>query len=163
MSESFESDTVNVEGLDQLLKALKQKAPVARIGVLADKSSRTSDQKKGGPSNAEIGAAHEYGAPARGLPQRSFLRVPISDELQKRMAKDGALTENEFKQVIKQGSVVPWLKKISVLAEGIVKEAFATRGFGKWSPWKGNYESKTGDVLVDTTQLRDSITSEVKE
>lgn len=172
MSARFDADTVNVEGLDKMLKALKQKPPIARIGILGSKVAR----KGGGPTNAEIGAAHEYGAPARGLEQRSFLRVPISERLQKSMEKEGALTKAEFKEVLRTGTVIPWLKKIAALAEDIVKGAFDSAGYGKWKAWKDpDYLAKlerrrkgvgyahAGQILVDSTQLRDSITSEVKE
>lgn len=170
MSARFDADTVKVEGLDKMLKALKQKPPVARIGILGDKTNR----KGGHVTNAEIGAAHEYGSPARGLPPRSFLRVPIAERLQKEMEKQGALSKAEFKEVMKTGSVLPWLKKIAAMAEGIVRGAFDTAGYGKWPGWKDpNYLAKlerqrkggyahAGQVLVDSTQLRDSITSEVK-
>jgi hypothetical protein len=154
--------TLNVEGLDKLLKALKSDMPTARVGILGEKNTRSS---KGGsaPTNAEIGAAHEFGAPARGLPQRSFLRVPLSENLQKKMESSGALDQDVMKAVLKQGTVIPWLKKIAVLAEGIVSEAFDTGGFGKWPKWKSpNYSNNANQLLVDTAQLRNSITSEVK-
>jgi phage gpG-like protein len=168
MSAKFDADTINVEGLDKMLKALKQKPPIARIGILGDKTLRKREKGEKGviPTNAEIGAAHEYGAPARGLPQRSFLRVPLTDLLQKKMEQEGALSKADFKEVLKQGTVLPWLKKIAVMAEGIVRGAFDTGGYGKWRAWKHPNEraknSNANMLLVDTTQLRDSITSEVK-
>lgn len=161
MSEAF---TLNTKGLDQLLKALKAEPPQARVGVLGSKATRNSGGGKAVSSNAEIGAVHEYGAPARGIPARSFLRVPISENLQKEMEKSGALDKKVMAEVVNQGTVVPWLKKVAVLAEGIVSDAFATAGFGKWAPWAvPNYTNNAGQILVDTKQLRESITSEVKE
>ena len=151
--------TIEIKGLAQMLKALKAEPPKCRLGILGDKGAR----EKGKSTNAEIGAAHEYGAPARGLPQRSFLRMPIADRLQKEMDQAGALSKKEFKEVLKQGSVFPWLEKIAVLAEGIVKDAFDSGGFGKWKALKPGYTNNTGMILVDTTQLRDSVTSEVKK
>lgn len=162
MSARFGNDTVAVEGLDKLLKALKQKAPVARIGILGEKNTRAGSGAAAG--NATIGAVHEYGSLSQGIPQRSFLRVPLTDRLGKDMEKAGALSEAEFKEVLKTGSVVPWLKKIAIMAEGIVRQAFDTGGFGKWPKWKDpNYTNNANQLLVDTGQLRDSITSEVKE
>lgn len=162
-----EDVSLNVAGLEKLLKALKPtRTPVARVGILGDKTVRSLTDEKGGamPTNAEVGAAHEFGAPARGLAQRSFLRIPISENLQKYMEKSGALDKDVLSKVIKSGSVTPWLKKIAVLAEGIVADAFATEGFGKWASWKNsNYTNNANQILVDTQQLRNSITSEVKE
>ena len=157
---SDDTVTINVKGLDQLLKALKAGPPIARVGILGDKTVRS-----GGGSfqtNAEIGAAHEFGTSK--MPARSFLRVPISQNLQKEMESSGALDKKTLNEVVKQGSVLPWVKKIAILAEGIVADAFDTAGFGKWPGWKNpNYTNNSGQLLVDTKQLRDSITSEVKE
>lgn len=159
-----ESVTLNVKGLDQLMKALKAKPPTTHVGILGGgKANRSSDGGKGKtPTNAEIGAAHEFGAPSRGLPIRSFLRAPIADRLQKEMEKSGALNKDVLADVLKQGTVVPWMQVIAILAEGIVAEAFDTGGFGKWKAHAPGYTNNTGDILVDTKQLRDSITSEVK-
>lgn len=156
-----EDVTLNVKGLDQLLKALKARPPVARVGVLGSKAHRSD----GGPaSNALVGAVHEFGSPARGIPQRSFLRIPISENLQKYMVKSGALDKTVLRDVVKQGTLLPWMRKVAVLAEGIVADAFSSSGFGKWVPWKNpSYTNNAGQILVDTTQLRNSITSEVKE
>jgi phage gpG-like protein len=151
-------DTFNVTGLAQLIKALKVKPPECRVGILGDKVSRkTSD----GPTNSEIGAAHEFGTSR--LPQRSFLRVPIGEGLQKEMDNSEMLSEDTMKAVIKSGSVTPWLKQVAACAEACVADAFATAGGGKWPAYKDDsYENNTGQMLVDTHQLRDSITSEVK-
>ena len=153
--------TLNIRGLDQLVKALKVKAPVARVGILGDKSVRESDENAG-LTNAEVGAAHEFGTTT--IPKRSFLLDPIQEHLNSEMEKSGAFDSDVLAQVLKQGTVIPWVKKIASLAEGIVLEAFATGGFGKWRGWKTpGYTNNTGQILVDTKQLRDSISSEVKE
>lgn len=156
-------DTVVLEtkGLDQLIKALKNGMPRACVGILGSKTIRGKTQ--GNQTNAAIGAIHEYGSPAKNIPIRSFLRVPISEHLNKKMESSGALDETVLKEVVKSGTVVPWLKKIAILAESVVHEAFETGGFGKWPGWKNpNYKNNHGRILEDTGQLRDSITSEVK-
>lgn len=150
--------TLETKGLDQLLKALKAEPPEAKVGILGQKSVRAD--KKSGANNAEVGAAHEFGTSK--LPQRSFLRVPIADHLAKRMESSGALDKETLENVIKQGTITPWIKKIAVLAEGIVREAFDSSGFGKWPPSNMTYKT-TKQTLVETQQLRNSITSEVKE
>ena len=158
---SDETVTLNVKGLDQLLKALKTSPPTARIGILGG-TPRKANSSSHNPTNAEVGAAHEFGTAS--IPMRSFLRVPISEKLQKRMEDSGALDKEVLTSVVKNGTLLPWLKKVAVLAEGIVVDAFDTGGFGKWPGWKTpGYQNNSGQLLVDTTQLRDSITSEVKE
>lgn len=169
------ADTINVKGLDQILKALKAKPPVVRVGILGEKTQRVEGKttltfsevqnlkkpRRGAdvPTNAEIGASHEFGTSK--LPQRSFLRMPLADRLQKEMESAGALDEKVLKEVIRSGSVVPWLKKIAVLAEGIVLGAFDSGGYGKWKPSDMRYKT-VHQTLVETQQLRNSITSEVK-
>lgn len=154
-----ENETIHIRGLDQLLKALKEKAPQIRVGILGDKNARKEGK---GSSNAEIGAAHEYGTST--LPQRSFLRVPIQENLDKEMEKSNLFTPDTFAEVIKGGTVIPWAEKVGICAEACVADAFATGGNGKWAAWKTpGYENNTGDILVDTKQLRDSITSDVKK
>jgi phage gpG-like protein len=172
-----ESVTLQTKGLDALLKALKRQ-PIARVGILGNSVSRVENKttlsfsevqnmskpRKGGPqlTNAEIGAVHEFGSSTH--PQRSFLRVPLTDRLNKELEASGAFDKETLHQVIMSGTVVPWLKKVTVLAEGIVAGAFATGGYGKWAQWKSpGYQNNTGNILVDTTQLRNSITSEVTE
>ncbi len=150
--------TLETKGLDQLLKALKAKPPEARVGILGQKAVRTDS--KAGPNNAEVGAAHEFGTAT--LPQRSFLRVPIAEHLEKRMESSGALDKETLQEVIRNGTILPWMKKIAVLAEGIVKEAFDTTGFGKWPPSNMRYKA-VKQTLVETQQLRNAITSDVKE
>lgn len=161
-----ETVTINVKGLEQILKALKAKPPVARIGILgATPHAPKPGQKapKHAPTTAEIGAVHEFGSPARGIPQRSFLRVPIAENLDKELENSGVLNENRLKEVIKGGSVLPWMEDITNIAQKIVLEAFASQGFGKWAPWKTKgYTNNANMILVDSGQLRDSITTEVK-
>lgn len=155
---SDEDTTVNVKGLEQMIKALKARPPTARVGILGDTNARSGK----GTSNATVGAAHEFGTTK--LPQRSFLRVPISERLQKEMESSNALSKETLDLVVKTGSVLPWLKGVTILAEKIVNDAFDSGGFGKWQGWKNpSYENNSGMLLVDTQQLRNSITSEVRE
>jgi hypothetical protein len=159
MSDDGET-TLETPGLDRLIRALKAKSPTARVGILGSKAARKSEDLKSPLNNAEIGALYEFNDGSK--PGGSFLRVPISEHLEKEMERSGALDESTFKQVIAEGSVIPWMKKIAVLAEGIVAKAFDTGGFGKWKP--SDMTRKTNhQTLVETQQLRNSITSEVKE
>ncbi len=152
---------LNIDGLDKLLKALKAKPPVARVGILGGKNQRTeTGHGQAGQTNAEIGASHEFGTSK--LPQRSFLRIPISDNLQKYMEQSGALDKETLKAVVASGTVVPWVKTVAVLAERIVADAFDSGGFGKWRP-SNMAHKKVQQTLIESQQLRNSITSEVAE
>lgn len=149
--------SLKVDGLDKLLKALKRQQPSARVGILGSTASRGG----GGPTNAEIGAVHEFGNSTH--PVRSFLRMPLTTFLGKQVEKSGMFSKDIADEMIKKQSVVPVLEKVAVIAEGIVLEAFDTGGFGTWAPWAPGYMNNGGQLLVDTHQLRDSITSEVKD
>ncbi len=155
-----EDVSVSVKGLDNLLKALEGKVPVARVGILGDNAARGSGAAQGMPSNAQIGAWHEFGTVKS--PVRSFLRMPLSVFLGKRLESAGFFKEDVLKQVVDQKSLVPWVKKIGILAEAIVQEAFDTAGFGSWPP-SDMRSKKVHQTLVETSQLRNAITSEVKE
>lgn len=175
----------NTKSLDGLIKALKGNMSKARVGILgsgqtarnkelegarghANETGRSVNAARKAPksnyevaTNAAIGAVHEFGGPK--MPQRSFLRVPISQNLQKYLENSGAFGKDELARVIKEASLLPWLKRIATVAETIVHDAFDTGGFGKWAKWKTKgYENNTGQILVDTQQLRNSITSDVK-
>lgn len=147
-------DELNTDGLDKFMKALKGKLPNIRVGILG------GGVRSDGLTNAEVGAFHEFGTTK--IPQRSFLRIPLAENLNKRLEQSGAFDKATLEQVSKSKSIMPWMQKIGVLAEGIVLEAFTSNGYGKWAPWKSGYRNKTGQILVDTKQLRDSITYEIK-
>lgn len=146
--------TVNNKKLQQLIKAFKD-VPKVRVGVLGGKDARNDK----GPTNAEIGAAHEFGTEV--LPRRSFLREPITDHLQSKMQERGAFDAEALAEVIRSGTIRPYVQKIAILCEEIVGEAFATGGFGKWQPSDMTHK-KVHQTLVESQQLRNSITSEVK-
>lgn len=156
---SDDQTTLATPGLDKLLKALKAKPPTIRVGILGQKASRENTGNEEGLNNAEVGAFAEFG---NGDMARSFLRVPISDNLEKYMEKAGALDKDALKEVIRTGDLVGWAKKVAVIAETIVLDAFDSGGFGKWKP-SNMKNKKNHQTLVETQQLRNSITSEVKE
>lgn len=146
---------VNTKALDSLLLALQDSKVTGRLGVLAGKTQRQSDQV----TNATIGAAHEYGTSK--LPMRSFLRMPLAEMLPKKVQSAGLLDEEVILQVILRQSTLPWLKLVMVQAEACVLEAFDTGGFGKW-PESDMTNKKNHQTLVETQQLRNSITWDVK-
>lgn len=171
MSIEFEPDEINLAGFDNFVKAVNAKnPPFIKIGVLGAKvarppaNARTLGKRivraikgQSDPTNAEIGAVHEYGSPTHGLPSRSFLRMPLTDVLPKTLEATNLFDEDQLKQVMETGNLVAWLIPIKALALGAVRGAFTNNGYGKWAAWKKGYTSKTGQILVDTGQLKDSI------
>lgn len=147
--------TYKDKGLDAILKALKGPLPMARVGILGGGNSRSGKQS----SNATIGAKHEFGED--GMPIRSFLRVPIIDNMQRYLEKSGAFTKDVLKQIVSEKSLTQWVKKLGIVGESIVADGFASGGFGKWKPSNMRFKQNK-QTLVETQQLRNSITSEVK-
>lgn len=146
---------LNIKGLNKLISMLKNDAFV-KVGILGDKDSRDEG------SNASIGARHEFGDPTHNLPIRSFLRMPITEKIESELKAAGGFDEQTLKRVMKVGSPEEFLNKIGAIAVSCVQDAFDSGGFGKWPPWSNpNYKNNTGMLLVNTQQLRNSITWEV--
>lgn len=156
--------SLKIDGLNSIIKALSGKKHKIKVGILGSDSARgegsSSGQKKSkGPNNAEIGAAHEFGTEK--LPERSFLRVPIANDLPVRLKELGLSDKDTLKKIIETKTFLPWLKKISILAESVVLESFDSGGNGKWKQSDMRYK-KNKQTLVETQQLRNSITSVVE-
>lgn len=158
MKRSTDAYEIDDAGLEKLIKALKH-LPSARVGILAGGGKNTR-KEEGAPTNAAVGAAHEYGTSE--LPVRSFLRQPISEHLNSELQSVGTFTKSTLKEVIRSGSAVAWMKTITTAAEAVVAQAFHTGGFGKWAPSDMTHK-EVQQTLVESQQLRNSITSEVVE
>lgn len=154
MADRNGSVTLNDKRLRELIEAFSGQIPVARVGVLGGKNARAKDFQ----TNAEIGALHEFGGTK--MPKRSFLRTPLTDLLKSWLEKAGMFDEASLSRVIKERSIFPWVKKISVTALDIVLGAFETGGYGKWKPSNMDHK-KVHMTLVETQQLRNSITEDV--
>jgi hypothetical protein len=172
-------------GLKLLMKLLVENSSKVKVGIPADNDARAFNEQletKDGKgfkklskkkmaaarvdaeiagdyaSNATIGMKHEFG---QGAPVRSFLRMPITEKLQTYLDKTNAFNKATLKLVIQQKTINPWLKILGRVAENVVGDAFHTGGFGKW-PASNMANKKNHQTLVETTQLRDSITSVVE-
>lgn len=142
--------------LTALVKTLRQSQPVARVGILGGGGSRSD-----GTTNAKVGAKHEFGSATEGLPIRSWLRMPIMEKLQGELSRAGAFDPKESaRQVMTDKSLLQWVKKVGAMAEAVIQEAFDTGGFGRWKPSFMPLK-KNKQTLVETSQLRRSVTSEV--
>jgi hypothetical protein len=154
LSEDDYKTELNLRGLDQLIKALK-KDGIVKVGILGDGSNR----QEGGLTNAAIGAAHEFGKGNN--PVRSWLRAPLMTKLGPEIEKAGILSKSNIKNMVATGSPLIIFKQIGVLGEAVIQEGFETGGYGGWKP--SIMSRKTNhQTLVETQQLRNSVTSEVE-
>ena len=152
--------TKNFSGLMDLRKVLDAKLQ-ARVGILGSDATTARETEEGkAQTNSEIGIKHEFGVRGEKIPKRSFLREPIQEKFEDETVKH----KKSFKKSFESGNIKQVYQKLAVIAEGIVLQAFATAGFGKWAPNTAVTVARKGSdtPLIDTAQLRKSITSDVK-
>ena len=149
----------DMSGWKGLEKTLKNDKYFTRVGILGSEASKQHAKSK--KTNAEIGAIHELGLVA-GIPQRSFLKMPLETKLYDKISAE----KDKFYEALKNGKIKKWFEAVGFWCEEIIHNAFESSGFGFW---EANAEStlkrKAPETkpLIDTRQLRDSITSAVVE
>ena len=153
---------MNLKGLEKLLTVIKSAATAsAKVGVLGKGGKRSAVAgETSTPTNAEIGAIHEYGTAT--APERSWLRMPLTEKLPGALESSGEPTEATLQKCMNANSAKPYLEIVGIAAVGVINEAFDTGGFGQWPPHAAGYENNTGNILVDTAQLRNAVSYEVK-
>jgi len=158
-----EETTLNTTILDEFARILTQKQPTGKVGILADAGAALH----GGTdkNNATIGLYHEYGNPETHLPERSFLRLPLISQLEKKFKSESPINKDTFKMVLEQKSMRPIVERMGIFLEGIVIDAFVTNGYGMWKALKpATLAKKTRkETLIETQQLQRSITSSVED
>lgn len=148
--------SVDNKGLGQFAKNLSQPY-YAKIGVLA--SGKANEVHNGTTAtNAEIGVWNEFGTDK--IPPRSWLRMPIEfkmPEIKKFIAS------KPMQKLILAGRIQDALALLAVKGEQIIQDAFASAGFGKWTPNAPSTIAKKGSSspLIDKGQFRAAVTSEV--
>lgn len=169
--------SLKLDGLNKVYEALDS-THVLRVGILGDKASVKHQESD--LTNAEIGAIQEFGSVANKIPARSFLRMPLEKYLPSVLNKSGV--RKSFEESLEKGNLEGFLENLGEQCVDIVKNAFETGGDGEWpenSPitidggWMRNkisgkpiyVQGKAPETkpLINTRQLRDSITYEVVE
>ena len=144
-------------GWKRLMKMLK-KVPYAKVGILASGEAGTDH---GGMTNVAIGAIHEFGAPSRGIPQRSWL-VSTFKKKEKELE---AFTKGLVKQIYDVKLTVN--KATALLGEWGAAQVRANIATGPHLKPKLADATKAAKgssrPLVHEGQLVGSITYEVKE
>lgn len=165
---------IDMTGLNLLLAAVQEKYAV-RVGILGSKATQTHQRKlagglaKGGghtvskikspKTNAEIGLDHEKGVKSRNLPRRSWLEIPLLNNLPIYFQKLGSIAIRDILINQKQQSY----NNLGAICVQIITKGFESDGYGKWAPLKAETIANKGSdrVLVDTAQLENSIDFEV--
>ena len=132
-------------------KNLQQfKDSVVKAGILAKDGSENHSE---GITVFQIGMIHEFGVPEKNIPRRSFIRVPIENNI-KEITK---LIENNHKLVSENVmSAKVALDRIGIKAQNTIKESFRNND---WKPLKRATVKRKGSSrpLIDTGQLIGSI------
>lgn len=145
--------SLNLDGLDKLEKILKKHKATIKVGILGSKP------REDGGSNAMIGLVHEFGSVEKNIPERSFLRLPLTWKLPYVLDQSKLLTKKELESAIEKGEMVQLFEEIGQRAVAIVHEAFDSGTY--WIP-SDMTNKKVHQTLVESQQLRDSIEYEVK-
>ncbi|MDR2675902.1 MAG: hypothetical protein LBC18_13810 [Opitutaceae bacterium] len=146
---------ISTQGLERLMRNIDaMNRSYIRVGILGENAKRSGP----GPDNAEIARVHEFGSASRGIPERSFLRAPLTLNTQRGLdAHRPALTK-----AITALGPKPMLKTIASVCEGVSKEAFATSFGGRWpANAPATIAAKGSDrPLIDTGQLRRAVSAD---
>ncbi len=180
--------SVDTDALSRLMADVaKNRNARVHVGVLGKHTVRAEGNAL---SNADIGAIHEFGvlggyadtaqgqrrrklggpnaaAEHRNIPARSWLRMPVLTHLPDQLKK---LPRGLWQQVIVKRGLRGALGVLGAAALASIQESFATGGFGSWAPLapftirqklRKSGGKGAAAILIDTAQLRQSVTSEV--
>lgn len=151
----------------RLLKAEMRKARGARVhvGIMGDKAERVNTKGASGKNNPTIGMEHEFGikggdATRPQLPQRSFLRMPLMTRLGNEVDKIGKVV---LRQIIINHKMRGGLSQLGELALVVIRQAFATEGWGQWPKLSPYTVAKKGStkILIDHGEMRQAISLKV--
>nr|DAJ97448.1 MAG TPA: virion morphogenesis protein [Caudoviricetes sp.] len=139
--------------------ALEAKIAALRgLGVVVGVTAKTNG-RNGEFSNAELAAIHEFGSPARNIPERSFLRKPLISNA----AVIANLAKNAVgKFITGQITAEAALGALGEEAKSISKTAI-TEGITPALKPATIKRKKSSKPLIDTGQLLNSITYEVRK
>lgn len=181
MSKPINKSKVDFRRLSKLIEEWDDKYSI-KVGIIGDTAYQKHEHSD--LTNADLGAIHEFGTV--NISRRSFLADSILTNEGKRAIIKEVVSNNEavaelmkkptgdeydtvYREAVKK-VVNPEIvaNQIAIAALNRVQEAFTNDGYGKWKPTtkysrKRRYGDPDNPTLVDTGQLRDSISFEVKK
>lgn len=150
---------------DELLQKIKadfakNRRARVRVGVLGGFDCRQSTAAGATIGNASLGAVHEFGVISKNIPARSFLRMPVITQLPAALL---ATDKQLWHKIIIKNGIQGALALLGAYALDAIHLAFDTGGFGLWQKLSRYTirRKKSSAILIDTAQLRQSITAEV--
>jgi hypothetical protein len=141
-----------VKGLLERIAALGD--PKVYVGIPSSNNAR-----QGASNNATIAAVHEMGAPSRGIPARPFLIPTMQNNAEKYTTLMAQGFRNALQDKEKAAEVY---EKIGLVASSDVKDYIVS---GQFVPLKQSTIDRKGSSkpLIDTSEMRNSISYEVKK
>lgn len=152
------SMTVDTDLLERIRKDIEKNGNArVHVGILGGHAARVSGDTL---TNPELGAVHEFGVVDKNIPARSFLRMPVIQQLPEALAKTNL---GLWGRIIAEKGILVALGLLGAYALDTIQLAFETGGFGLWAPLKAYTIRRKGSsaILIDTAQMRQSITAEV--
>lgn len=126
------------------------------VGIPNDKNSR---DESSGITNSELGVIHEFGVPEKNIPERSFMRSTASEEAE----NVGRLSNVQIAEYLKsENSTHDVFATVGTYLQGKIIDKITD---GNFEPNKEETikRKKSSKALIDTGQLRGSITYEIRE
>jgi len=151
--------TTNFTTLRTLQRQLAElKGMEAQVGLFKDTAGRSADKGRIA-DNPSLGFEHEFGNFPNRLPERSFLRMPLFLHLGPTMLTNGL----DWLWMLRNFGARRMLGRLGVMAEEIIQEAFATRGWGAWPELRPATIRRKGStaILIESAQLRKAVSSRV--
>lgn len=153
--------TVRDSGASKMLAELRALGgKTVRVGILDEAPKRESPGKGKKASRAtllEVAAVHEFGAPAAGIPQRSFIRATVDLK-----AAEIQATRDKLAAQVAEGKITAQvaLERLGAFVQGIVQARIA-EGIGPALKPGTIARKKSSKPLIDTGQLRSAVTWKV--
>lgn len=139
----------------------KPNGPHVKVGVLASRGGQAQHDSESGMTMIELAAVHEFGSPAAGIPERSFIRRTFREKEKQVVKVTAALAKAVVDGRLSVGQA---LGQLGAWAAAEVKKT-VTAGPHIPPPLKqATIDRKGSDrPLVDTGRLVDSVQWEVVE
>lgn len=148
--------SLNTKSLDQIIKISKEKYKV-EVGVI---NGGDFIDNKGNITVAGYGLVNEFGSATRGIPERSFIRVPLNLHLNEHIRD---YKEKYINFLFKSQKIDKAYNYLGLNAKKIILEAFSTSNDGLWKPNSKRTIKQKGSSkpLIDSGRLRKSISYRV--
>jgi hypothetical protein len=167
---------IDFRDVDKGWKRMQQLARQAegstvKVGVLAGTPKELRENEPTGITNVQLAAIHEYGSPARNIPERSFLRATVDanrgayNGLIAQMTGlifDGKLTVGRALSLLGLKVVADVRARIRKGISPALADSTLRRKLAKGGPGRGKRNRGKSVPLIDTGQLINSITHVVE-